>query len=212
MNINGAVIKDIPGINVSISDDADVTVTKDDGSTFTIKGANIKNGYTFTDENYMGKYVLSYTTVLPDNVQSTIGNVNVENDYEFSNGKGPSFTGSKKIGVETIPAVTKECTYFTNNNSGVNTADWKATVTIASSGKHVFYDELQDDMTLVDNSVKVTDKDGKEVQREVQVNSDKKAFQIIFPNEKNGCPGIERGHADRKLHGSPCGDGIYLWV
>ena len=31
-------------------------------------------------------------------------------------------------------------------------------------------------------------------------------------NEKNGCPGIERGHADRKLHGSPCGDGIYLWV
>ena len=38
-------------------------------------------------------------------------------------------------------------------------------------------------MTLVDKSVKVTDKDGNEVQREVQVNSDKKAFQIIFPNE-----------------------------
>ena len=183
LNINGAVIKDIPGINVSISDDANVTVTKDDGSTFTITGAEIKNGYTFNDADYMGKYVLSYTTVLPDNVQSTIGNVNVKNDYEFNNGKGQIFTGSKEIGVETIPAVTKECTYFTNNNSGANTADWKATVTIASSGKHVFHDELQDGMTLVDKSVKVTDKDGNEVQRELQVNSDKKAFQIIFPNE-----------------------------
>ena len=190
LNINGAVIKDIPGINVSISDDANVTVTKDDGSTFTITGAEIKNGYTFTDADYMGKYVLSYTTVLPDNVQSTIGNVNVKNDYEFNNGKEQIFTGSKEIGVETIPAVTKECTYFTNNNSGANTADWKATVTIASSGKHVFHDELQDGMTLVDKSVKVTDKDGTEVQREVQVNSDKKAFQITFPNEtvENGNP------------------------
>ena len=190
LNINGAVIKDIPGINVSISDDANVTVTKDDGSTFTITGAEIKNGYTFTDADYMGKYVLSYTTVLPDNVQSTIGNVNVKNDYEFNNGKEQIFTGSKEIGVETTPAVTKECTYFTNNNSGANTADWKATVTIASSGKHVFHDELQDGMTLVDKSVKVTDKDGTEVQREVQVNSDKKAFQITFPNEtvENGNP------------------------
>ena len=190
LNIKGAVIKDIPGINVSISDDADVTVTKDDGSTFTIKGANIKNGYTFTDENYMGKYVLSYTTVLPDNVQSTIGNVKVKNDYEFNNGKEQIFTGSKEIGVETIPAVTKECTYFTNNNSGANTADWKVTVTIASSGEHVFDDELQDGMTLVDDSVKVTDKDGKKVQIEPKVNSDKKAFQITFPNEtvENGNP------------------------
>lgn len=183
LNINGAVIKDIPGINVSISDDADVTVTKDDGNTFMIKGSAIKNGYTFTDANYMGKYVLSYTTVLPDNVQSTIGNVNVKNDYEFSNGKGQSFTGSKEIGVETIPAVTKECTYFTNNKSGANTADWKATVTIASSGEHVFHDELQDGMTLVDNSVKVTDKDGNEVSKKVQVDSDKKGFHITFPNE-----------------------------
>ena len=190
LNINGAVIKDIPGINVSISDDANVTVTKDDGSTFTITGAEIKNGYTFTDADYMGKYVLSYTTVLPDNVQSTIGNVNVKNDYEFNNGKEQIFTGSKEIGVETIPAVTKECTDFTDNKSGANTADWKATVTIASSGTHVFYDELQDDMTLVDNSVKVTDKDGNEVSKEVNVNSDKKAFQITFPNEtvENGNP------------------------
>ena len=190
LNINGAVIKDIPGINVSISNDAEVTVTKDDGSTFTITGAEIKNGYTFNDADYMGKYVLSYTTVLPDNVQSTIGNVNVKNDYEFNNGKGQSFKGSKEIGVETIPAVTKECTDFTDNKSGANTADWKATVTIASSGTHVFYDELQDDMTLVDNSVKVTDKDGNEVSKEVNVNSDKKAFQITFPNEtvENGNP------------------------
>ena len=183
LNINGAVIKDIPGINVSISDDANVTVTKDDGSTFTITGAEIKNGYTFNDADYMGKYVLSYTTVLPDNVQSTIGNVNVKNDYEFNNGKGQFFSGSKEIGVETIPAVTKECTYFTNNKSGANTADWKATVTIASSGEHVFHDELQDGMTLVDNSVKVTDKDGNEVSKKVQVDSGKKAFSITFPNE-----------------------------
>ena len=192
LNIKGAVIKDIPGINVSISDDADVTVTKDDGSTFKIKGSAIKSGYTFTDADYMGKYVLSYTTVLPDNVQSTIGNVNVKNDYEFNNGKGQSFTGSKEIGVETIPAVTKECTYFTNNNSGANTADWKVTVTIASSGEHVFDDELQDGMTLVDDSVKVTDKDGNEVSKEVNVNfnSDKKAFRITFPKKtvENGNP------------------------
>ena len=90
---------------------------------------------------------------------------NVKNDYEFNNGKGQSFKGSKEIGVETIPAVTKECTDFTDNKSGANTADWKATVTIASSGTHVFYDELQDDMTLVDNSVKVTDKDGTRFQK-----------------------------------------------
>ena len=102
----------------------------------------------------MGKYVLTYTTILPSDVQSVIGNVNVSNRYEFNNGKGQNTTGSKEIGVEPIPAVTKECTYYTNNNNGANTADWKATIIITSSGTHVFHDELKDDMTLVADSVK----------------------------------------------------------
>ena len=96
----------------------------------------------------MGKYVLTYTTILPSNVQSVIGNVNVSNSYEFNNGKGQNTTGSKEIGVEPIPAVTKECTYYTNNNNSANTADWKATIIITSSGTHVFYDELKDDMAF----------------------------------------------------------------
>ena len=74
-------------MNVSIPDDTVVTVKRDDGTSFTITGKQLKDGYSFTDEEYMGKYVLTYTTILPSNVQSVIGNVNVSNRYEFNNGK-----------------------------------------------------------------------------------------------------------------------------
>ena len=134
-------------------------------------------------EEYMGKYVLTYTTILPSNVQSVIGNVNVSNSYEFNNGKGQNTTGSKEIGVEPLPAVTKECTYYTNNNNGANTADWKATIIITSSGTHVFHDELKDDMTLVADSVKITDETGKEVSKEVVVDNGQKSFHITFADE-----------------------------
>lgn len=115
---------------------------------------------------------------MPSDVQSVIGNVNVSNRYEFNNGKGQNTTGSKEIGVEPIPAVTKECTYYTNNNNGANTADWKATIIITSSGKHVFHDELKDDMTLVAGSVKITDETGKEVSKKVVVDNGQKAFTL----------------------------------
>ena len=183
LNINGAVIKDVPGVNVSIPDDTVVTVKRDDGTSFTITGKQLKDGYSFTDEEYMGKYVLTYTTILPSNVQSVIGNVNVSNSYEFNNGKGQNTTGSKEIGVEPIPAVTKECTYYTNNNNSANTADWKATIIITSSGTHVFHDELKDDMTLVAGSVKITDETGKEVSKEVVVDNGQKSFHITFADE-----------------------------
>ena len=183
LNINGAVIKDVPGVNVSIPDDTVVTVKRDDGTSFTITGKQLKDGYKITDTEYMGKYVLTYTTILPSNVQSVIGNVNVSNSYEFNNGKGQNTTGSKEIGVEPIPAVTKECTYYTNNNNSANTADWKATIIITSSGKHVFYDELKDDMTLVAGSVKITDETGKEVSKEVVVDNGQKSFHITFADE-----------------------------
>ena len=183
LNINGAVIKDVPGVNVSIPDDTVVTVKRDDGTSFTITGKQLKDGYQITDTEYMGKYVFTYTTILPSDVQSVIGNVNVSNRYEFNNGKGQNTTGSKEIGVEPIPAVTKECTYYTNNNNGANTADWKATIIITSSGKHVFYDELKDDMTLVAGSVKITDETGKEVSKEVVVDNGQKSFHITFADE-----------------------------
>ena len=183
LNINGAVIKDVPGVNVSIPDDTVVTVKRDDGTSFTITGKQLKDGYQITDTEYMGKYVFTYTTILPSDVQSVIGNVNVSNRYEFNNGKGQNTTGSKEIGVEPIPAVTKECTYYTNNNNGANTADWKATIIITSSGKHVFYDELKDDMTLVAGSVKITDETGKEVSKKVVVDNGQKSFHITFADE-----------------------------
>ena len=183
LNINGAVIKDVPGVNVSIPDDTVVTVKRDDGTSFTITGKQLKDGYKITDTEYMGKYVLTYTTILPSNVQSVIGNVNVSNSYEFNNGKGQNTTGSKEIGVEPLPAVTKECTYYTNNNNGANTADWKATIIITSSGTHVFYDELKDDMTLVADSVKITDETGKEVSKEVVADNGQKSFHITFADE-----------------------------
>ena len=183
LNINGAVIKDVPGVNVSIPDDTVVTVKRDDGTSFTITGKQLKDGYQITDTEYMGKYVFTYTTILPSDVQSVIGNVNVSNRYEFNNGKGQNTTGSKEIGVEPIPAVTKECTYYTNNNNGANTADWKATIIITSSGTHVFHDELKDDMTLVADSVKVTDETGKEVSKEVVVDNGQKSFHITFTDE-----------------------------
>lgn len=52
-------------------------------------GKQLKDGYSFTDEEYMGNMLLTYTTILPNNVQSVIGNINVSNRYEFNNnGKG----------------------------------------------------------------------------------------------------------------------------
>ena len=170
-------------MNVSIPDDTVVTVKRDDGTSFTITGKQLKDGYSFTDEEYMGKYVLTYTTILPSNVQSVIGNVNVSNRYEFNNGKGQNTTGSKEIGVEPIPIVTKECTDYTDIKNSANTADWKATIIITSSGKHVFHDELKDDMTLVAGSVKITDETGKEVSKKVVVDNGQKSFHITFADE-----------------------------
>ncbi|MFR3007607.1 MAG: PA14 domain-containing protein [Blautia faecis] len=91
-----------------------------------------------------------------------------------------------------MPAVTKECTY-TNNNNGANTADWKATIIITSSGTHVFHDELKDDMTLVADSVKVADETGKEVSKEVVVDNGQKAFTLHLRTET-----VENGN--RKIY------------
>ena len=87
--------------------------------------------------------MFTYTTILLQDVQSVIGNVNGAIVMNLIMEKVRIRLVQKEIGVEPIPAVTSECTYYTNNNNGANTADWKATIIITSSGTHVFHDELK---------------------------------------------------------------------
>ena len=70
-------------MNVSIPDDTVVTVKRDDGTSFTITENSLKTDIKLQIRSIWENIMLTYTTILPSNVQSVIGNVNVSNSYRI---------------------------------------------------------------------------------------------------------------------------------